>query len=138
VTLKLVAQYGDMSNYSGSLEKVRHLDEVLRRHCETVGRDPDEIERTLGIGNLIIRDDPAEAQRVGEAAFTRNRVRRPYNGRGDEPCGTPEQVAEQIGPYLELGYRHLVADFASDFDEESMTRFATEVKPLLERVPAHA
>jgi alkanesulfonate monooxygenase SsuD/methylene tetrahydromethanopterin reductase-like flavin-dependent oxidoreductase (luciferase family) len=137
VTLKLVAQYGDMSNFDGSLEKARHLDEVLRRHCEAVGRDPDEIERTLSIGNVIIRDDPAEAERIGQATFTRNRVRRPYRA-ANEPCGTPEQIAEQVAPYLDLGYRHLIADFASDFDEESMTRFATEVKPLLERVPAHA
>ena len=33
----------------------------------------------------------------------------------------------------ELGYRHLIAGLPSPYDEESMTRFATEVKPLLER-----
>ena len=42
----------------------KHKDEILRRHCEEVGRDESEIERTVGIGTCIIRDDPAEAQRV--------------------------------------------------------------------------
>ena len=59
------------------------------------------------------------------------------NGRApvwqDQPVGTPEDVAEQLAPYLEIGYRHLVAGFPSPYDEESMTRLATEVKPILER-----
>jgi alkanesulfonate monooxygenase SsuD/methylene tetrahydromethanopterin reductase-like flavin-dependent oxidoreductase (luciferase family) len=51
----------------------------------------------------------------------------------DQPVGTPEDVAEQLAPYLEIGYRHFVAGFPSPYDEESMTRLATEVKPILER-----
>jgi len=35
---------------------------------------------------------------------------------------------------LRPGYRHLVAGFPSPYDEESMTRLVTEVKPSLERV----
>jgi alkanesulfonate monooxygenase SsuD/methylene tetrahydromethanopterin reductase-like flavin-dependent oxidoreductase (luciferase family) len=51
----------------------------------------------------------------------------------DQPIGTPEDVAEHLAPYLEIGYRHLVAGFPSPYDEESMTRLASEVKPILER-----
>ena len=47
--------------------------------------------------------------------------------------GTPEDVAEKLAPYVDLGYRHLIAGMPADYDEESMVRFATEVKPLLER-----
>ena len=47
--------------------------------------------------------------------------------------GTPEDVAEKLAPYLDLGYRHLIAGIPADYDEESMTRFATEVRPLLEK-----
>jgi hypothetical protein len=36
-------------------------------------------------------------------------------------------------PYLGIGYRHLVAGFPSPYDEESMTRLSTEVRPILER-----
>ena len=43
-------------------------------------------------------------------------------------------MAEKLAPYLEIGYRHLVAGFASPYDEETMTRLMTEVKPSLERV----
>ena len=47
----------------------------------------------------------------------------------DQPVGTPEDVAERLAPFVELGYRHLIAGFPSPHDEESMTRLATEVKP---------
>ena len=43
-------------------------------------------------------------------------------------------MAEKLAPYVELGYRHLIAGFPADYDEESMTRLVTEVKPLLEKV----
>jgi hypothetical protein len=38
-----------------------------------------------------------------------------------------------MAPFLEIGYRHFIAGFPSPYDEESMTRLATEVRPMLER-----
>jgi alkanesulfonate monooxygenase SsuD/methylene tetrahydromethanopterin reductase-like flavin-dependent oxidoreductase (luciferase family) len=54
-TLRLVAQYADACNLFayGGAGTIRHKLEVLRRHCEDVGRDYEEIERTaLGSVNL--------------------------------------------------------------------------------------
>ena len=45
---------------------------MLRRHCEEVGRDRREIERTIDIGPVIIRDSRDEAQRVLEEIYARN------------------------------------------------------------------
>ncbi len=45
-TLRLVAQYADACNFFGGAEEVAHKLTVLRRHCDAVGRDPDEIEVT--------------------------------------------------------------------------------------------
>ena len=130
VTLKLVARYGDANNVGGGLAMVTRKEAILVQHCETIGRDPAEIERTTGIGTVIIRDSRAEAEAVHAAMFERN-------GRADrwtdQPIGTPEDVAEMLAPFLGIGYRHLVAGFPAPHDEESMTRFATEVRPILER-----
>ena len=49
VTLKLVAQYGDMWHSFGDAERFREKDAILREHCADVGRDPSEIERTWGV-----------------------------------------------------------------------------------------
>jgi alkanesulfonate monooxygenase SsuD/methylene tetrahydromethanopterin reductase-like flavin-dependent oxidoreductase (luciferase family) len=130
VTLKLVARYGDANNVGGGLANVRRKEAILLQHCETVGRDPSEIERTTGLGTVIIRDSHAEAERVQREIFAANGQAELWK---DQPVGTVEEIAERLAPFVELGYRHLIAGFPSPYDEESMTRFATEVRPLLER-----
>jgi F420-dependent oxidoreductase-like protein len=128
VTLKLVAKYADANNVGGGIEQVRRKEAVLLRHCEAVGRDPGEIERTSGLGVVVIRDSRDEARRVFEAIFASNGQAAPW---ANQPVGTAEDVAEFIAPFLELGYQHLIAGFPNPYDEESMTRLATEVRPLL-------
>ena len=49
VTLKLVAKYGDACNVGGEPETLRHKFEVLRGHCETLGRDYDTITRSTSV-----------------------------------------------------------------------------------------
>jgi alkanesulfonate monooxygenase SsuD/methylene tetrahydromethanopterin reductase-like flavin-dependent oxidoreductase (luciferase family) len=130
VTLKLVARYGDANNVGGGLDNVKRKEAILVQHCETVGRDPAEIERTTGIGTVIIRDSRADAERVHAEIFERNGKAERWK---DQPVGTPEDVAERIRPFLDLGYRHLIAGFPPPYDEESMTRFGTEVRELVTR-----
>ena len=133
VTLKLVARYADANNVGGGIDKVRRKEAVLLRHCETVGRDPAEIERTSGLGVVVIRDTRAEARKVAKAIFARNGRAAVWE---NQPVGTAEDVAAFIAPFLEIGYRHLIAGFPNPYDEESMTRLATEVPALLGATPA--
>ncbi|HEY0217681.1 MAG TPA: LLM class F420-dependent oxidoreductase [Cellulomonas sp.] len=50
-TLRLVAQYGDACNlFATTPEEVGHKLDVLRGHCDAVGRDVAEIRTTLLIG----------------------------------------------------------------------------------------
>lgn len=45
LTLKIVAEYADVWNYAGGpVDTFKHKVNVLRQHCETVGRNLDEIE----------------------------------------------------------------------------------------------
>ncbi|MFE7859910.1 LLM class F420-dependent oxidoreductase [Streptomyces sp. NPDC057403] len=47
-TLRLVAQYGDACNlFATSPEEVRHKLDVLRGHCDSLGRDYDRIGKTI-------------------------------------------------------------------------------------------
>ena len=128
-TLRIVARYADACNVGGGFENVKRKDEILRRHCEEVGRDEREIERTAGVGVCIIRDDPAEAQRVLEATFTANGRARTWE---NQLVGTPEQVAEKLRPYLGIGFRHFTVGFPAPYDAESMERLVTEVRPMLD------
>jgi alkanesulfonate monooxygenase SsuD/methylene tetrahydromethanopterin reductase-like flavin-dependent oxidoreductase (luciferase family) len=128
-TLRTVARYADACNVGGGFESVRRKDEVLRRHCEEVGRDESDIERTAGVGVCIIRDDPDEAQRVLEATFAHNGGASPWH---NQMIGTVEQVAEKLRPYLGIGFRHFSVGFPAPYDAESMERLVREVKPMLE------
>lgn len=130
VTLRLVAQYADANNLGGGFESVAHKEQVLLRHCEDIGRDPSEIERTVGVGTCIIRDDPAEAQRVADAMFAAHGGASTWK---NQLFGNPEQVADKLRPFLGIGYRHFLVGFPAPFDAESMERLVTEVRPELER-----
>jgi F420-dependent oxidoreductase-like protein len=55
-TLRLVAQYADACNLFafGGLDQISHKLDVLKRHCDELGRPYDEIERTaLGVVPLV-------------------------------------------------------------------------------------
>ncbi len=131
-TLRSVARYADMWNAMGSVEKMTHKVEVLRRHCEDVGRDPAEIEFTLGI-KATIRDSAAEADKVWKAAMEHNRT--PMADVEDDDTfwnGTPEQLAERLAPYVELGFRTAISEQPAPFDTETLERLIGQVKPLVE------
>lgn len=128
-TLRIVARYADACNVGGGFENVKRKDEILRRHCEEVGRDESEIERTTGVGICVIRDDPTEARRVADDIFRRNGNAAPWK---NQMVGTPEQVADALRPYLGIGFRHFIFGFPSPHDAESMERLVSEVKPMLE------
>ena len=68
-TLRLVAQYADATNVFGGPTAIHHKYEVLREHCEALGRDPDEIERsTLQTVNLAAESPAQIIDRFGELA----------------------------------------------------------------------
>jgi alkanesulfonate monooxygenase SsuD/methylene tetrahydromethanopterin reductase-like flavin-dependent oxidoreductase (luciferase family) len=130
VTLRLVARYADANNVGGTLDNVRRKEAILLQHCEREGRDPTEIERTTGRGVIVIRDSRTEAQRVLERTFEQNGHANVWS---DQPVGTPEDIADRLAPFVELGYRHLIFGFPHPYDQESMTRLIREVKPMLEQ-----
>ena len=94
VTLKLVARYADMHDMGGDLATVKRKDDILREHCAAIGRDFDSIERSHGLGVVVIRDSREEARKVAAGLFERNGHARIWQ---DQPVGTPEDVAAAAG-----------------------------------------
>ena len=128
-TLRTVARYADMWNAMGPLDLMRHKIEVLRGHCADVGRDPAEIEFTLGI-KATIRDSEAEADRVWKAAMEHNRT--PMADVEDDDTfwnGTAEQLAEKLAPYVELGFHTVISEQPAPYDRETFERLIGEVGP---------
>jgi F420-dependent oxidoreductase-like protein len=48
-TLRLAAQFADITNWFGGFEEASHKLGVLDRHCEAIGRDPSTILRTVSL-----------------------------------------------------------------------------------------
>jgi F420-dependent oxidoreductase-like protein len=97
-TLRLVAQYADLCNFFGGPEEVAHKVDVLRRHCDAVGRDPNDIEVTVGFRELPpewTADDIVEGAEalaaVGVSTLVTGAV-------GDDPAAWLE---ERFGPTIE-------------------------------------
>ena len=59
LTLRVVAQHADHSNFGGSADEFARKIEILKGHCAAVGRDPDEIGKTTS-GEILIRDTEKE------------------------------------------------------------------------------
>lgn len=131
-TLRTVARYADMWNAMGDVEFLRRKVEVLRRHCDEVGRDVSEIELTVGC-KPIIRDTEAEARRVWEAQMAHNRTRMSEVEDDDTFwVGTPELVADRMRERKELGFHTFLAEMAAPFDDESLERWIGEVRPMVD------
>jgi alkanesulfonate monooxygenase SsuD/methylene tetrahydromethanopterin reductase-like flavin-dependent oxidoreductase (luciferase family) len=132
-TLRTVARYADMWNAMGPLDVMAHKVEVLKRHCDEVGRDVNEIEFTLGV-KLTLRDTKEEAERVWRSNMEYNRT--PMSNVEDDDTfwnGTPEQMAEMLRPYVDLGFRTVITEQPAPFDGETLERFIGEVKPMIDK-----
>ncbi len=132
-TLRTVAKYADMWNAMGPLEVMAHKVDVLRRHCDEVGRDISEIEFTLGV-KFTLRKSKEEADRVWKANMEHNRT--PLADVEDDDTfwnGSPEQMAEKLRPYVDLGFRTVISEQPAPYDVETFERFIGEVKPLIDQ-----
>ncbi len=132
-TLRTVAKYADMWNAMGTADFLRHKVEVLDRHCEEVGRDPAQIEFTVGC-KPIIRDSEAEARRVWRDWMALNQTAM-ADVEDDDTFwpGTPEQIAERLLELKPLGFNTAIAEMPAPYDDETLERFIGQVKPLVDR-----
>jgi F420-dependent oxidoreductase-like protein len=122
VTLRLVAQYGDASNFGGTIDEIKHKLAVLKQHCEDLGRDYNSIKRTTLIDFCTIAD-------TEEAAF----AKLPQTARDHieyfrqtELVGTPASIRQRLAALEEAGIQEVVVRFADPTNLESMRMFAHE------------
>ena len=84
------------------IDGFKRKEEALRRHCEELGRDEREIERTVNTGPIIIRDSHEEAARVLEEIYEHNGRAETWAGRpaSAQPTGTPDEIVELLLPFV--------------------------------------
>ena len=106
-TLRLVAQYGDACHLfvREGIDEIAHKLEVLKRHCDTVGRDYAEIRKTIGGGGAL------------------------------DPVTQPDEFLAAMEDYARLGVSLVTVSSPVGGDPEAWTeRFTTSVLPRLKEI----
>jgi len=129
VTLKLAAQEADIwNNLAAHHPVLEHKIDVLKRHCDTVGRDFGEVRPSQQCLVTIART----AEEAGPMA---DRAQKLFGGHMGDPkgpiaiTGTPDQCCEAIQKHVEMGCTMLVMEFFGKDTVEPAALFAEEVLP---------
>ena len=130
-TLRTTARYADMWNGFGLPAEVKELDGVLRRHCEEVGRDEREIERTINLW-LVIRDSEQVARAEWKRWMDLNQTPLERSIEPSRPLfGTPETIAERLLEYCSVGFRTAIVEMPAPYDRETLERLTGDVRPIV-------
>jgi len=113
-TLLAVAKYADMCNVIVDAEKARPKFEVLRQHCEAVGRPYDEITRSVNYWTVFAR---TEEERAAKAA------------RFPREVESLSAIPEKMKAYEEVGTQYIIARIFDGNDLDPIRQFAETVFP---------
>jgi F420-dependent oxidoreductase-like protein len=129
ITLRVVARLADKSNFGGKPQEWKHKRDVLHGHCKDVGRDASEIELTWS-PEVCVRETEVEMKTDVEAGRAGSKWGEPFESwQAGNLVGTPEQVAEKIRTYIDLGCTYFVP-WCSDYpDHTTLKLFAEKVIP---------
>jgi alkanesulfonate monooxygenase SsuD/methylene tetrahydromethanopterin reductase-like flavin-dependent oxidoreductase (luciferase family) len=124
VTLRRVAEAADMCNldYRGKWtpEDVHHKLEVLRAHCDSVGRPYDSILRSVLLNRIMLAPTEEAATRKAQATTMMKFT------------GTPRQFIAYCEPLIQAGAQYVIVNLASYDDLETVELLATQVVPELQ------
>jgi F420-dependent oxidoreductase-like protein len=102
-TLRLVAQYADACNVFGGPVAIHHKYEVLREHCQALGRDPAEIERTT-LQDVRLAGSRAES---------------------------PGSIVDRFGELADAGAEHVIIGISDVHRQEHLELLGRDVIPRL-------
>ena len=121
--LRLAARLADWWNVSSTgIADYRNYVHEFERACDEVGRDPSTVRRTWGGGCACA---PTQ-QEVVEIAEERLQP-------GEDFVGTPQQLIEQMQPFVELGVDYFMLDCNGFPKLTTVEMLVNEVLPALNR-----
>jgi len=134
--LRVAAQFADYTNFDFQvpLEDCRERLKVLKNHCANIGRNYDEIGKSLPI-YVFISEHPEgldEVFRIG--AKWRGFTFEQYKALVKSPIlGTPEECVQQMYPWIDLGIRYFIIYFPNGPELEPLRLFGEHVMPEIKK-----
>ncbi len=121
VTLKLVAQYGDACNVNGDLATIKHKFDIIKDHCQAVGRDYSQISRTSTTVCSIADTDEQALNQIPAP------MRQMFGDRmSGGLIGSPDTIRQRLNEFEEAGIQELIIGFANRTNPDQIRRFAKE------------
>ena len=135
VTLRIAAERADRTNWQVGLESFIRKSELLRRYCEEIGRPFSDIARTHG-PDCRIFDTEADClawcnEPDGGHLWGNDDVEGYLR---DNLVGTVEQVIEKTQGFVDAGCTEFLLWLRDYPNDDTLTRFMTEVVPGLSQV----
>ena len=122
-TLKMAAQYATGWNAAYiSADEFGRLNGVLDRHCESIGRDPATIERSINLMFDLGKDEAALADQWGDMW---ERVA------GGSLNGSPDRASERLLAFRDAGADLVNVALRAPVDPELLEQYLTEIAPAL-------
>jgi len=123
--LSITAKYADEWNVSSTgINRYRHLVETFDQACAGVGRDPATVRRSWG-GGCICMPTQAEAERIAGERYSTDPEE------DFDFVGTPRQIIEQMGPFIDLGVTSFMFDCGGFPNLTTLELMINEVLPAL-------
>ena len=124
--LRLTAKYADWWNVSSTgVEGYQNILREFERACMDVGRDPTKMRRSWCGGCVCAPTQQAAAAIAGDR----------YNVQNTDDdfdfVGTPEQVIEQMRPFIDLGVDYFMLDCGGFPDLTTLELLVSDVLPAL-------
>lgn len=127
-TLKIAAQFADITNWFGTLEEASAKLAILDRHCETVGREPSEILRTVAVPIVPVESERDKAAVMAQIPESVRRMVAPV---------TLSEGADMLHGYLEAGFGGFIFRNSAVRRPEGVARLGELIKLVRpEGVPA--
>ena len=127
-TLRLVAQYADESNLTGTVEDIPRKLEALEKHCAALGRDRSEIKVTKLTMCCIaptMEDALADLDRVAEVKGLSDKAKQFIQT--SLIFGDPDTVGEQLQDAVAKGLDGLTVDLPVNGDDVERVALLGEV-----------
>jgi alkanesulfonate monooxygenase SsuD/methylene tetrahydromethanopterin reductase-like flavin-dependent oxidoreductase (luciferase family) len=123
--LRLTAQYADWWNVSSTgLERYQRIVREFERACMDVGRDPAQVKRSW-CGGCVCMPTQQAAEFIAGNRYSTN------NTDDFDFVGTPEQVVEQMRPFIHLGVDYFMLDCGGFPNLTTLELLVSEVLPAL-------
>ena len=107
VTLKLLAKYGDYGNWDVDIDGFINKSNILKKHCESVERNYEDIIRTLHT-NVIIGENKSDLEKKIKKISVDTSIPESYYY--DRPLvGLKNEVFETMESFESVGCKYLIA-----------------------------